>query len=47
MIGSRAVVRAICSGVRTFSAAPYVFTSLDRSRTYDKNHASDEIWAAC
>lgn len=43
MVGSRATVRAISRGIRTFSAAPYVFTSLDRSRVYDKNYGSDEI----
>lgn len=43
MVGSRAVIRGISSQVRTFTAAPYVFASLDRSRIYDKNYAEDEI----
>lgn len=43
MIGSRAVIRGISSGVRTFTSSPYVFTSVERSRAYDMNYAEDEV----
>ena len=41
--GSRAVVRGICQGVRTFTASPFVFTSLTSSRQYIHALLDDEI----
>jgi putative ABC transport system permease protein len=41
--GRRAVVVGICRGVRTFTAAPFVFTSIKAARRYDPRYAADEI----
>ncbi len=43
MLGRRAVVRGISSEVRTFTATPFVFTSIDAARKYDKRSGPDEI----
>jgi putative ABC transport system permease protein len=43
ILGSRAVVGAISSKVRTFTAAPWVFTSLEAALKYDRRSAGDQI----
>jgi putative ABC transport system permease protein len=43
MLGRRAVVRGISREMRTFTALPFVFTSLEAARKYDKRYASDEV----
>jgi putative ABC transport system permease protein len=43
MLGRRAVVRGISSEVRTFTASPFIFTSMKAARKYDKRYGSDEI----
>jgi putative ABC transport system permease protein len=43
MMGRRAVVRGISRGVRTFTAAPFVFTSLESAVKYDARYKHDEI----
>jgi putative ABC transport system permease protein len=41
--GRRAVVRGVSREVRTFTASPWVFTSIESARRYDKRYAPDEI----
>ncbi|MFO0848075.1 MAG: ABC transporter permease [Gemmataceae bacterium] len=41
--GRRAVVVGLCKGVRTFTAAPFVFTSVKAARKFDPRYAGDEI----
>jgi putative ABC transport system permease protein len=43
MLGNRAVVRGISTGVRTFTASPFIFTSIEAARKYDKRYEPDEI----
>src|SRR5262249_49592422 len=43
MLGRRALVRGISSGVRTFTACPFIFTSLEAARKYDRRYGPDEI----
>jgi putative ABC transport system permease protein len=43
LIGHRAVVRGISREVRTFTASPFVFTSIRSAIQYDKRYRSDEI----
>lgn len=43
MYSRRAVVRGISANVRTFTASPFVFTSLRSARRYDKRYGSDEV----
>jgi putative ABC transport system permease protein len=43
MLGRRAVVRGISSEVRTFTASPFIFTSIEAARKYDKRYGPDEI----
>jgi putative ABC transport system permease protein len=43
MLGKRAVVRAVSTGVRTFTTSPFVFTSLKTAIKYDKRYREDEI----
>lgn len=43
LFGSRAVVRGISRDVRTFTALPYVFTSLRSARQFILMYAEDEI----
>jgi putative ABC transport system permease protein len=43
MYGKRAVVRGISTDVRTLTASPFVFTSIESARKYDKRYGSDEI----
>lgn len=41
--GERAIVGGISRGIRTFTAAPFVFTSIDQAIFYDKRMRQDEI----
>lgn len=41
--GRRAVVRGICGGVRTLTAAPFVFTSIENAVRYDPRYRLDEV----
>jgi putative ABC transport system permease protein len=43
MLGRRAEVAGICEGVRTFTASPFIFTSIDDAIQYDKRYRHDEI----
>jgi len=43
MLGRRAIVGGISLGVRSFTAAPFIFTSVDSARRYDPRYANDEI----
>jgi putative ABC transport system permease protein len=43
LLGRRAVVRGISSGVRTFTSLPVVFCSIEAGRKYDGRYGSDEI----
>jgi putative ABC transport system permease protein len=43
ILGRRAEVVGISEGVRTFTASPFVFTSIDDAILYDKRYRSDEI----
>jgi len=43
MIGKRAIVRGISQEVRTFTASPFIFTSIHSAIKYDKRYLSDEI----
>jgi putative ABC transport system permease protein len=43
MIGRRAVVRGVSREVRTFTAAPFIFTSIKSAIRYDKRYAEDEV----
>jgi putative ABC transport system permease protein len=43
MYGRRAVVRGVSAEVRTFTASPFVFTSIASARRYDKRYRPDEI----
>jgi putative ABC transport system permease protein len=43
MFGRRAVVRGITQEVRTFTAAPFVFTSIKSAMRYDRRYREDEI----
>jgi putative ABC transport system permease protein len=43
MLGRRAVVRGISSEVRTFTASPFIFTSIDAARKYDKRYGQSDI----
>lgn len=42
MFGQKAVVRGVCRDVRTFTASPFVFTSLKSAPHYDKGFRPDE-----
>jgi putative ABC transport system permease protein len=39
----RAVVRGISADVKTFTASPFVFTSIETAKKYDKRYRPDEI----
>jgi putative ABC transport system permease protein len=41
--GERAIVRGITEEVRTFTASPFVFTSIESARRYDKRYRQDEV----
>jgi putative ABC transport system permease protein len=43
MYSRRARVGGISRGIRTFTASPFVFTSLDSARKYDRRYRDDEI----
>ena len=43
MYGERATLGGICRGVRTFTASPHVFTSVEQAILYDKRYRDDEI----
>lgn len=43
ILGHRAVVRGVSRGVRTFTAAPFVFTSLRTAHRYEPYYRPDEI----
>lgn len=43
MLGRRAEVAGISQGIRTFTASPFVFTSIDDAIQYDKRYRTDEI----
>jgi putative ABC transport system permease protein len=43
MYGRRAVVRGLSTDVRTLTASPFVFTSIESARRYDKRYGPDEI----
>jgi putative ABC transport system permease protein len=41
--GARANVAAVSRGVRTFTASPVVFTTIERARHYDRRYRDDEV----
>jgi len=43
LFGRRAIVRGISQNVRTFTASPFVFTSIDSAIRYDRRYADDEV----
>jgi putative ABC transport system permease protein len=43
MIGRRAIVGGISEEVRTFTASPYVFTSIESAIRYDRRYGNDEV----
>jgi putative ABC transport system permease protein len=43
ILGNRAIVRGISQGVRTFTAAPFVFTSIKSARKYIRSEATDDV----
>lgn len=43
MYGRRAIVRGISTDVRTLTASPFVFTSIESARKYDRRYGPDEI----
>ena len=43
LIGRRARVRGISRGVRTFTASPFIFTSINNAIRYDRRYRDDEI----
>ena len=43
LIGRRARVRGVSGGVRTFTASPFVFTSINNAIRYDRRYRDDEI----
>ncbi len=43
MLGRRAIVGGISKDVRTFTTAPFIFTSIDSALRYDPRYAEDEI----
>jgi putative ABC transport system permease protein len=43
LFGRRAVVRGISRDVRTFTASPFVFTSLENARRFDQRYRDDEV----
>jgi putative ABC transport system permease protein len=43
LIGDRAIVRGLSRQVRTFTASPFVFTSIRSAIRYDKRYQQDEI----
>jgi putative ABC transport system permease protein len=43
ILGKRAVVRGLSRQVRTFTAAPFVFTSIKSAVDYDSRYRDDEV----
>lgn len=43
ILGNRAVVRGLSSRVRTFTAAPFVFTSIRSAIAFDRRNREDEV----
>src|SRR5579871_1866401 len=43
LLDNRAVIGGISEGVRTFTAAPYIFTSIPSAIRYDKRYRDDEV----
>jgi putative ABC transport system permease protein len=43
MLGRRAVVRGISNEVRTFTASPFIFTSIEAARKYDRRYGQADI----
>ena len=43
MYGRRARVGGVSTGVRTLTASPFVFTSIESAREYDKRYGPDEV----
>jgi putative ABC transport system permease protein len=43
MVGQQAIVGGISSGIRTFTASPFIFTSITSAIRYDKRYQDDEI----
>lgn len=43
ILGRRAIVGGISRDVRSFTAAPFIFTSADSARRYDPRYAEDDI----
>ncbi len=43
MIGRRAIVGGISEDVRTFTASPYVFASIESAIRYDRRYRDDEV----
>lgn len=43
LIGQRAEVGGVSRGVRTFTASPFVFTSLEQAIRYDRRYRDDEV----
>jgi putative ABC transport system permease protein len=43
ILGRRAEITGISEGVRTFTASPFVFTSIEEAIQYDKRYLPDEI----
>lgn len=43
MIGERAIIGGITRGIRTFTASPFIFTSIKQAIRYDKRYRDDEI----
>jgi putative ABC transport system permease protein len=43
MFGHRAIVRGISQDVRTFTASPFIFTSIDAAIDFDRRYRADEI----
>jgi putative ABC transport system permease protein len=41
--GNRAILGGVCSGVRTFTAAPFVFTSIENALKYSPYYKDEEI----
>jgi putative ABC transport system permease protein len=42
LYGEKATVRGICRGVRTFTASPFVFTSMKTATKYDKAYRAED-----
>jgi len=43
MFAQRAMIGGVSRDVRTFTASPFVFTSIKSARKYDKRYADDEV----